>query len=191
LNHKATDKDKAIHLRPFVDLLETFFQGRPPRSVKDSSESVLQAIIESLCFDSEHCIPEVCLVVDPTKAYRSGRLGFVDLLFIPETDSFGSPVPVVELKNATLSGIWRATQASPSDGELIILRDALKSESEEELLQRQYCYWNKESSRWHQQSIRDLKNKAMQQIQAYLLVLGQGMTNSATAGILDRRLCCE
>jgi hypothetical protein len=130
LKHEATDDDKTIqsrralvegNLRPFVDLLEHFFQGGPIRSVAESSESALQAVVESLCFDSERCIPEVCLVVDPTKAYGSGRFGFVDLLFVPATRSFESPVPVVELKNATLSGIWKAKRADrgieyPPDG---------------------------------------------------------------------------
>jgi hypothetical protein len=160
---------------PIVDLLERFFQERPVRSVVDSNEAALQAIIEA--FWHEGCISELCLVVDPNKDPGRGRFGFVDLFLAPPTGSSASHIPVVELKNVTLKGILRArgnTEATRPN-----------------LLQKDFCYWDSNSGKYRQQSIQNLVGAAVKQLNKYLRVVKKGDTVSSRAGILDRRVRCR
>jgi hypothetical protein len=183
-------------LRPLVDLLIQFFQERPYRSVTNSNEAAFQAVIEMICFDTVRCVPELCLLVDPTKQRGDGRFGFVDLFFAPPKEAFAASIPVLELKNVTLKGLWLATRTcldtEPSPGDLRALREVLKAESEEVLLNRQFCYWDKQGGDWVKQSIQNLKDAAFQQVRGYLGVLANGVSSTTTsAGICDCWVQCE
>ena len=154
------------------------------------NEAAFQAVVETVCFHTTRCIPELCLLVDPTKRYGDGRFGFIDLFFAPPKESSASSLPVLELKIVTLKGLWKATRTCPGD-DLTVLRAALKAESEEDLLNRQFCYWDMEARDWHKQSIQNLKDMALQQVCKYLRVLTNGVSATpAGAGICDRRVQC-
>jgi len=159
--------------------------------VADSNEAALQAIIEA--FWHKNCISELCLVVDPKRDVGEGRFGFVDLFLASLARSFASCIPVVELKNITLKGILRATgNEDPTVDELSALRSELKEATRQNLLQRQFCYWDSNLGNYQKQSIQDLVDGAIEQVNKYLRVLEKGQINSCSkAGILHRRLRCE
>jgi len=65
--------------RAFIEILENFLQDRPVRSASNMNESVFQAIIEAIFVETGPCLPELCLVVEPTKERGDGQYGFIDL----------------------------------------------------------------------------------------------------------------
>jgi hypothetical protein len=95
----------------------------------------------------------------------------------------------------TLHSLWKATCATmnnePSPAEKEALRDKLSLESESELLQRQFSFWDKITRSWHTESIQDVKEAAVQQAGKYLRVVKEGLVRGGSGGILDRRICCD
>ena len=182
--------------RAFIEILENFLQDRPVRSASDMNESVFQAIIEAIFVETGPCLPELCLVVDPTKERGDGRYGFIDLFLATKSDAFVSHLPVLELKNVSLKALWNATQSTlshidPPTDQLNNLRTVLIKESEEEIMSRDYCYWDKDCCAWCRQSLLLLKDQAVQQVGRYLDALCQGGVTESTAGLHDRRVGCR
>ncbi len=177
---------------PFVVLLEKFLQSRPVRTAISINEPAFQAIFEAICMETSPCFPELCLLVDPTKKYGHGKYGFVDLFFTAAQNSY---VRVLELKIVSLKDLWMGTQSNrgstPSTDMLRNLQKKLMEESEEQMMRRQYTYWDKDGHCWCSKSLDGLKEQAVQQVNRYLGVLCQGQAANGKAGILDRRICCE
>ncbi|RUS28326.1 hypothetical protein BC938DRAFT_482018 [Jimgerdemannia flammicorona] len=63
----------------FRELLETFLKTRPLRSLHTTNEPVLQVIIDAFLDKPSERMPELCLVVDGNKDYRSVRFGFTNI----------------------------------------------------------------------------------------------------------------
>jgi hypothetical protein len=63
----------------FVDVLEDFFRRRPIRSLADTDESNVEEAIEILWFEEMQCVPQMHVIVDPTKQWGAGQSEFVDL----------------------------------------------------------------------------------------------------------------
>jgi hypothetical protein len=126
------------------------------------SEPTFQAIIEAICVGTP-CFTELRLVVDPTQHER-GRLGYIDLFFAATKLPFHHSI--CELKFVSLKGLWNATQYHPShtdptQSDVAILHKELKEESEEVMMMRQYCYWDKGLQAWQKVSLQDLKSRAV------------------------------
>jgi hypothetical protein len=135
----------------------------------------------------QKCLSEVCLLKDPNKTLGDNRVGFVDLLFPGDTSSTSS-VPAVELKNASLQQISHyACGSNPSSTHLEDLRQQLKGESEEELLERKFTFWEEKSKSHVTKRIKDLKLEAIGQIKGYLQILRKGNVFN-TPGVIDRRI---
>jgi hypothetical protein len=178
---------------PFVMLLQKFLQDRPVRSASDVSEAAFQIVIEGIFMKTEACFPELCLVVDPTKERGEGRFGFIDLFFLTRNTPCAPRLPVIELKAISLTGLWYGASVhrnEPSESDLRSLRDKLKKETEEEMMKRQYRYWDKVLRSWKTKSVQDLKNQATQQVACYLDVLSRGGARHSQAGVIDRRIGC-
>lgn len=172
---------------PFINGLESFYKSRNIRSITaDSTESHLQVIIEAFWSESRRCLSELCLVVDPTKASGNGRFGFIDL-FVAPNGSSGSAVPVIELKNLTIQSLLEAAKGTDPDD----LRKTLLKESDDELLRRQFRYWDQVLQDWRTSSVKDVKDTATIQVQKYLRVAKEGSVGRNGCGILDSRIHCE
>jgi len=179
----------------FVEILEEFFRKRPVRSVFDSNEANLQSVIEICWFEEGTCLPELCLVVNPAKTRGDGRFGFIDLFIASSPESHASTVALIELKQVTLHGLCRALTANaneePSSATMESLRKKLEKETENKLLQRTFCYWDKSVKKWCKSSILNFKQAAVGQVNNYLRVAKNGAVRGAHGGILDKRIICE
>jgi len=159
-------------------------------------ESTFQAIIESIFIEIGSCFPEICLLVDPTKKYGNGRFGFIDLFFLATTNDPHN-LAVLELKVVSLKSLWHGTQQTPgscdaSHRDLEELRENLK-ETEEQIMTRKWCFWNKNDWRWETRTLVDLKWAAFEQVNRYLKVVCQGSVDpcGAQAGVQDFRIGCK
>jgi hypothetical protein len=98
-------------------------------------------------------------------------------------------MPVIELKNVSLRGVWMGTPKDLDDEphytDLLTLHDVLKNESEEQLLKRRHVYWHKESGTWQTQSIGDLRYQAVVQVKRYLGLIKRGRAVGSAPGVLD------
>ncbi|KDQ07033.1 hypothetical protein BOTBODRAFT_60289 [Botryobasidium botryosum FD-172 SS1] len=177
---------------PLIDSFEQFLQRKSVRSIEAITKAVIQNLLEAFWFTSS-CLSGLCLVADSTKQKDSGRFGFVDL-FVYSSQADCSHT-VVELKSVTLVGLAKGAMnngdCSPSAKELELLREALRSESEVELMEREFFWYEKETEKWRLSSMKTLKVTATQQLEKYLGVLRLGLATEHTSGILDHRVRCE
>ncbi|KDQ12092.1 hypothetical protein BOTBODRAFT_424151 [Botryobasidium botryosum FD-172 SS1] len=177
---------------PLIDSFERFLQQKSVRSVGAITEAVIQNLLEAFWFTSS-CLSGLCLVADSTKQKGSGRFGFVDL-FVRSSQANRSHT-VVELKSVTLLGLAKGAMNNgdrdPSARELELLRQALRSESEVELMEREFFWYEKETKKWRLSSMKTLKVTATQQMVKYLEALRLGHATEHTSGILDDRVWCE
>lgn len=75
--------------RPLADLLQYFFQEKPICSVSNMGKTSFQAVVEIIYMETGFCSPELCLVLDPTKACGDGWFAFVDVFFAPPVPQKG------------------------------------------------------------------------------------------------------
>jgi hypothetical protein len=180
------------------NVIQQFYTARPIRTIFDANEMVLQTIFELACWGDGRCLSEVCLL-DPSKGYGHGRYRFIDLLFVGVTgkdDKHDNVVPIVELKNISLRGLWKATpQGShdPTTQDKEKLKEEILGESEEELLARRFHHWDAKQKAWTQtcQTVAQLKASALQQVRDYGLILRNGHATNESSGIFDRRIKCQ
>jgi len=181
--------------KPFVGLLEEFLSNRAVRSATNSNESDLQSIVELCWFMDGRCVAEMCLLADPSKQWGDGRFGFVDVFIASSAHAPLVRMPVIELKNVSLRGVWMGTTEGPDDEpqykDLLTLHSVLKTESEEQLLKRRYVYWQKGSGTWQSQTIEDLKYQAFDQVRRYLRLIKNGRAVESASGLLDDRIRCK
>jgi hypothetical protein len=181
--------------KQFVGLLEEFLRLRAIRSARDSKESGLQSIVELCWFMDGRCVPEMCLLANPSKMWGDSRFGFVDIFIASSAHAPLVRMPVIELKNVSLRGVWVGTTEGPDDEphykDLLTLHSVLKTEPEEQLLKRRYVYWQKESGTWQSQTIEDLKYQAFDQVKRYLRLIKNGRAVGSASGVLDDRIRCK
>ncbi|KAN0082333.1 putative AAA-ATPase domain containing protein [Elaphomyces granulatus] len=168
---------------PFVCLLQDFFFQRPIRSHIDTAESSLEIAIEFLWVEQRQCATQVHLVVDSTKIQGAGLNGFIDMLVGNSLRKCDAPNPilVMELKNISLLGLWKAKQAYPtanprSQNQYKNLLNDLRKATEENLLDFSYSFYDKDSRQWVTKQVREVFQEAIVQLDKYttLLSLGQG-----------------
>ncbi|KAF9300698.1 hypothetical protein BGZ74_007593, partial [Mortierella antarctica] len=173
-------------------LLETFFSSRAVRSLQTANKAVLQGIVEVLLDEPSNRIPELRLVVDGSKEPGEGRFGFVDIFIPRQATAIGSEQTcvVMELKNATLEGLWKGATSRKSDyKDLESLREALCSENESSLLSRKYAYWSQGDSGWTTVTLESIMEAGVKQLQRYMQTIALGKVRSHdTSGVLDSRV---
>lgn len=173
-----------------VDVLEHILKGHPVRVALESNEATFRTLIEICWFDK--CIPEVCLVVNPGQLRGHGRFGFIDLFVVPSIRGTESCVAVIELKNVTLLGILRAAgNNEPTYGDKDSLRQKLSTETGSQLLEREFCYWDRKTQTYIKTSIKASREEAIGQVNRYLRIAREGMVKPDCAGILDARISCK
>ena len=177
--------------QPLITLLEEFLRSRPVRSIKDSSEQVLQGIIE-VFWSKKTCIMEVCLVVDATRSYGEGKHGFVDI-FLPSVAE--SSAIIIELKNIMLTNLWKAQTKKPyidaASTKLETLWKSLAKEDEEKLLQRKFRFYDKSATTWKMSTVQSAVDSAIDQVRNYMNVIEQGAGGLCVAGLVDGRVRCD
>src|SRR5262245_43877475 len=123
---------------PFNNVLQLYYWNKPFYTALHTNESSFHIAIETLWLDQLSCISELTLVVDASKKEFQGRDGRLDILFISATYPASA---AIEVKNFTVSGLWRAETnqtRTPSWYEIKKLQKELKEEMQEELLRRGY-----------------------------------------------------
>jgi len=179
---------------PFVDLLEEFFRRRP--IWLQAAELNLAMAIEFLLIEEMKCATQVHLVLDSTKAHGCGRDAFVDI-FVGN----GALSVVMELKNVSLLSLWKAKQRHPSarpksQNEHAPVLDELHKATEDELLNLNYSFFNKDMNRWETKQVKDILQEATTQLNNYMSIisLGQGEQprpgRQGRNGIVDDRVWC-
>ena len=175
--------------KPFITVFQKLVQRQPVRALLDSSEAILRSLVDFCWFEDGRCLPELCLVKDAMKMRGQGRYGFIDLFIASPKTSSGGPIAAIELKNVTLSGIFKATTyAEFTYAAQESLRQKLMNETPEELLQRDYCYWDKESRSFVTKSIQTLQQEAIGQVNRYLQIAKLGPAQGPSRGIQDKRV---
>jgi hypothetical protein len=184
--------------KPFVELIEDFLLKRSTRSAASSNEFSLQMAVELLWLNEAQCISEVCLVVDPTKLKGDGRFGFVDMLVGNSHWALGqaNSIPILELKHISLLSLWKATQKDPaakstSSNDFQPIRSGLGQASEDDLLNREFAYFDDDSKQWRTERVSDMMDSAASQLQRYLITMCRGAAAQwANHGVLDDRVRC-
>jgi hypothetical protein len=180
----AKDGLAAGDVGPLIVLLESFFKSMTTRAAKDVNEAGLRSILEAFWYTRE--LPfhsELRLLVNPSVKTGKGRYGFLDII-IP-----GSPFSsCIELKNATLQGLWMGEGRAPlsSNLPLQILQQKLQSETIDQLLERKVKYYD--HGTLHETSIKAMKEAALSQVNGYLDVTKKGKATSKYAGVDDPRM---
>lgn len=183
---------------PFVKLLEDFFRQRATRSLVDTDESNLEMAIELLWFEEMQCVPQMRLIVDPTKQWGAGQNGFVDMFVGNSQRQLGASnsVLVMELKNVSLLSLWIARQQSPnakptSQNDYEPLLSELRQLTEDQLLDLKYSFFDKKSRQWVTLRVKDTLQTATVQLSDYISIISRGQGGSARPGILDHRVWCR
>ncbi|KAF9369335.1 hypothetical protein CPC16_004587 [Podila verticillata] len=183
---------KAGRAVEFCELLETFFSSRAVRSLQTANEAVLQGIVELLLDEPSNRIPELRLVVDGSKEPGKGRFGFVGIFIPRQATAIGSEQTcvVMELKNATLEGLWKGATSRKSDyKDLESLRETLCSEDESSLLSRKYAHWSQGDGGWTTVTLEFIMEASVKQLQRYMQTIALGKVRSYdTSGVLDSRV---
>jgi hypothetical protein len=132
---------------PLIALLEEFFKLSATRAVKGLNEAGFRTVIGTFWFKpgSRACLAELCLLANPHIQSGHGRFAFADIFF-PDSSH---PV-LLELKNASLEGLWRGRtgKEQKSDAELEALREELKTAKEEDLLNLKVAHRQLEGRTW-------------------------------------------
>jgi hypothetical protein len=169
---------------PFIELVEKFLLDKPIRTIREFSESELQAMVEAFWCDDGLALQQLWLIADPTKP---GRYGFADF-FMPSEQSI-SLSAIVELKSITLLSIWRGmggmarTLARHQD--LENLRKQLLRETSEDILKRNYAWYD---NGWQVRTIQAVKDEAVNQVNNYMDIIKNGPATGSHAGIPDPRV---
>jgi hypothetical protein len=182
----------------FVELLEGFFRRRPTRSVADTAESNVETAIQLLWFEEMQIVPQVHLVVDPTKQWRAGRNGFADM-FVGNSKrqlNASNSVLVMELKNVKLLYLWKARQTNrnnepTSQNDYEPLLSELRKATEDQLLDLEYTYFDKISRRLVTLKVRDTLQDATSQLGRYIDIISNGQGGPARRGVDDDRVLCR
>jgi hypothetical protein len=132
------------------------------------------------------CVAELCLLANPKVNHGNGRYSFVDIFFPSSSCSI-----ILELKNASLEGIWRGQGNSedPNSKDLANLREVLKKEEKEKLLKRKVQY--RKENEWVTTTIDQLEKTASQQLTKYIGIMKNGSAVVDKAGISDGRVVCS
>jgi hypothetical protein len=175
--------------KDLVALLETFFARASVHGIRHMKEEGFRHIIDVLWFEptnvTSECISELRLVADPRAAYGNGRFYFVDIFFPSSIYLI-----ILELKNASLEEIWQAQQDSSNEESLEELRNKIKTEGEQQLLERKVQYREGDAER-KIKTINDLKTEASQQVTKYMDVMKAGPGGHDATGIYERRVNCR
>jgi hypothetical protein len=134
-------------------------------NIASYNESNLGMAVEIFWHEEPQCVAEMRLVVDSAKERGDGRFGFVDIFAGDSEREFGRPnhILVLELKHISLVGLWKAMQPDPhTDWNLIPIVEALAVATEDELLDRQYFYFNECDHEWHRALVRDTLGAAVE-----------------------------
>jgi hypothetical protein len=182
----------------FVGILEDFFRKRVTRSLAVTDESNLEMAVELLWFEEAQCVPQLCLVMDSTKAWKKGRGGFLDL-FVGNSLrqlTVANPVVAMELKHVTLCGLWKAQQRTPdidstSSKDFDPLVTALRGATEDELLAMKYAYFDKDKRKWITLQVKDTLQAATVQLNDYMNVISSGRVTFTSPGVFDDRIMCR
>ena len=131
-------------------------------------------------------------MVDATRSYGDGKHGFVDI-FLPSVAE--SSAIIIELKNITLTNLWRAQIKKPyidaTSTELETLRKSLAKEDEKKLLQRKFRFYDKSATTWKMSSVQSAVDSAIDQVRNYMNVIEQGAGALCAAGLVDGRVRCD
>jgi hypothetical protein len=181
----------------FVELLEGFFSRRHTRSLADTQESNLQIAIELLWFGQMQCVPQMHLIVDPTKQWGAGQNGFVDVFVSNLQRPLGDSqlVLVMELKNVSLRDLWKARQQDPkaepaSQNQYEPLLNELRRAAEDQLLDLKYSYFDKDDKLVTLQ-VKGTLQDATTQLSDYIKIISHGQGGPARSGVLDSRVLCQ
>jgi hypothetical protein len=175
--------------RPLIELLEEFFKLSATHAVKALNEVGFRTVIETLWSKpgSHACLAELCLLANSSVKSGHGRFAFADIFF---TDP-SHPV-LLELKNASLEGLWRGRtgKEQESDAELEALREELKTAKDEDLLNLDVAYRHLEGGTWEwaKKTIRQLKEEAFKQVTRYIDTLKKTPDEGAREGVYDSRI---
>lgn len=166
---------------PLIKLLESFFGSQPARAIKDCNEAALRTALAAFWSNPpDRCLLELSLLMEPTALPGNGRSGFLDL-FLPSSGS----APCIELKNIPLEALWKGEGGDvplSSDVPLEVLREKLRGEAVNELLERKFKYQR------GQKLVKDVKKEAFEQITRYLNVMKNGKVSPDCPGVNDRRI---
>ena len=180
------------HIKPLMDLLETYMTSRAAVSLWSTNENEIQTALQILLDLTSHRVPQLTLVVDGTKPKGSGRFGFIDL-FIPANGKGASVI--LELKYITLAGLLKGEVRNWNrrieTNELEALDDKLanKDTSCESILDMPYMYWSKEKREPVLTTVFDIYTKGIGQLKTYVETVTLGRVAQPNgSGVVDARV---
>jgi hypothetical protein len=177
------------NIEPFIKKVKEYHKKKSFRSFREYNENSFQTTVELLlpakCWSSE-----MRIIVQHVKP-NVHKYGFIDI-FICD-NNFGSAV--LELKLFNLVGLFSGSKGkvmkNPDYNSLVEFDNILKSESEDELLNRNYYFWSKDETKYKLTKVRKVINDGMHQINNYIGVVGKGKSSNKNVGICDEKIGVE
>jgi hypothetical protein len=126
---------------------------------------------------------QVHFIVNSAKGQGRGLNGFINILVgtSQRQGDTSNPVLAMELKNVSLLNLWKARQQYPgaqstSQNDFMPMLDELREATEDELLNLNYNFFNKDLRRWETKQVKDILHEATTQLNHYISImsLGQG-----------------
>ncbi|CAG8704267.1 18815_t:CDS:2 [Rhizophagus irregularis] len=170
----------------FIREILCYHKKKSLRSFRDYNENSFQTAIE-LILPSNCYISEMRLIVEKIPKYK---YGFIDL-FLCDI-SCGTFSAVIELKLFNLIGLLSGEMGrwvgNPPFKSLIDLDKKLQTESEEELLNRNYFYWSKEELKYKSIKVKKYIDNGKIQLNNYINILKKGDVSQNEVGVFDERI---
>jgi hypothetical protein len=161
------------------------------RSLKEYDENSFHSVIEVL-LNPKLYISEIRLVVEYKKSRH--KYGFADIFICDNVSGDGA---LIELKLLNLRGLYNGKlgrwNKDPDYKELEKLDEELRSESEEDLLERKYMFWDKDKDNSKLIDVESYIKGGESQLNKYFNALenGEARITENRVGILDPRIKVE
>ena len=176
-----------------VNKILLYHGNKPLRAFREYKESGFQTTVEMLLSTNLY-ISEMRLIVDYTKK-SAPKYGFVDLMLLEESSFLYSAI--IELKLFNLVGLYCGKKGewikNPEFKDLYKLNEELKTEAEDELINRNYMHWSKDDNCYKIITAKKYIDEGVKQLKKYIFVISKGnaQIKEKSVGILDSRISIE
>lgn len=178
-------------MQVLIDDLLSIHKRKSIRSLKEYNENSFHSVIEAL-LNPKLYISEIRLVVEYKKSRH--KYGFADVFICDNVSGDGV---LIELKLLNLRGLYNGKfekwNKDPDYKELAKLDEKLRSESEEQLLERKYMFWDKDRNNYKLIDVESYIENGESQLNKYFNALknGEARISENRVGTLDPRIEVE
>ncbi|CAG8745058.1 15538_t:CDS:2, partial [Racocetra fulgida] len=151
------------NISTFIDMILNYYKAKSLREFREYNEVAFQTAVE-LLLPTKHWCSELRLIVDSSKISGEGLLSGEEGRWIDNPD-------------------YRS---------LMALDAKLEEETENELLNRNYFYWRKETKKCKRVNVKKIISDGVKQLNRYMLTMQNGkVNNQKVSGVCDDKIKIE